>query len=77
MSADVIAKPVGVTKDSVYAWIAKKDMPSHRVQRLGKFKDFDVDEWVRRKEADDTANFTENQTAQDLTKAGEKLKKSV
>lgn len=30
LSADVIAEHLGVTKDSVYTWIAKKDMPAHR-----------------------------------------------
>ena len=54
MSADVIAKPLGVTKESVYAWIAKKDMPAHRVGRLWKFKVPEVHEW-RREDADDTA----------------------
>ena len=55
MSADVIAEHLGVTKDSVYTWIAKKDMPAHRVGRLWKFKVTEVDDWVRRDEADDTA----------------------
>jgi excisionase family DNA binding protein len=54
VSADVIAKPLGVTKDSVYAWIAKKDMPAHRFGRLWRFKVPEVDEW-RREDADDTA----------------------
>lgn len=55
VSADVTAKPLGLAKDSVYAWIAKKEMPAHRVGRLGKFKVTDVDEWVHREDADDSA----------------------
>ena len=49
VSADVIAEHLGVTKDSVYTWIAKKDMPAHRVGRLWKFQVTEVDAWVRRR----------------------------
>jgi len=54
LSADVIAKSLDDTKDSVYAWITKKDMPAHRVGRLWKFKVPEVD-WWHREDADDTA----------------------
>lgn len=55
VSADVIAEHLGVTKDSIYTWIAKKDMPAHRVGRLWKFKVTDVDEWVRSQDVGETA----------------------
>lgn len=55
VSADVIAEHLGVTKDSIYAWIAKKDMPAHRVGRLWKFRVTEVDAWVRRDGADGTS----------------------
>lgn len=55
VSADVIAEHLGVTKDSVYAWIAKRDMPAHRVGRLWKFKVTEVDDWVRGSGADETS----------------------
>lgn len=47
LSADAIAAHLGVTKDTVYAWIAEKGMPAHKVGRLWKFQTSDVDEWVR------------------------------
>lgn len=47
LSADDIAAHLGVTKDTVYAWIAEKDMPAHKVGRLWKFQASDVDAWVR------------------------------
>ena len=47
VSADVIAEHLGVTKDSIYSWIANKSMPAHRVGRLWKFKVTEVDAWVR------------------------------
>jgi excisionase family DNA binding protein len=55
VSADAIADHLGVTKDSVYTWISKKDMPAHRVGRLWKFKVTEVDDWVRSSGADETA----------------------
>lgn len=47
LSADQIASHLGVTKDTVYAWIAVKGMPAHKVGRLWKFQVSEVDEWVR------------------------------
>ncbi len=55
MSADAIAEHLGVTKDSVYTWIAKRNMPAHRVGRLWKFQVSEVDAWVRDKGADESA----------------------
>lgn len=48
LSAEDIASHLGVTKDTVYAWIVEKSMPAHRVGRLWKFQVSEVDEWVRR-----------------------------
>ncbi len=45
-SADGIAAHLGVTKDTVVAWIAEKRMPAHEVGRLCKFQTSEVDEWV-------------------------------
>ena len=53
MSADVIAEHLGVTKDSIYGWIANKAMPAHRVGRLWKFRLSEVDDWVRAGGADE------------------------
>lgn len=47
LSADDIALHLGVTKDTVYAWIAEKGMPAHKVGRLWKFQTSEVDDWVR------------------------------
>ena len=47
LSADGIAAHLGVTKDTVYSWIADKAMPAHKVGRLWKFQTSEVDEWVR------------------------------
>ncbi|WP_270353128.1 helix-turn-helix domain-containing protein [Microbacterium testaceum] len=47
LSADDIAEHLGVTKDTIYAWIADKEMPAHKVGRLWKFQASEVDVWVR------------------------------
>ncbi|MCB5294482.1 helix-turn-helix domain-containing protein [Arthrobacter sp. SO3] len=47
LSADDIATHLGITKDTVYAWITDKRMPAHKVGRLWKFQTSEVDEWVR------------------------------
>jgi excisionase family DNA binding protein len=47
LSADQIAAHLGVTKDTVYAWIVEKGMPAHKIGRLWKFQVNEVDAWVR------------------------------
>lgn len=47
LSADAIAAHLGVTKETVYIWIAERSMPAHKVGRLWKFQASEVDEWVR------------------------------
>lgn len=47
LSADEIASHLGVSKDTVYAWISTQNMPAHKVGRLWKFQTSEVDEWVR------------------------------
>ncbi len=47
LSVEEIAEYLGVSKDTVYAWISKRNMPAHRIGRLWKFKADEIDEWVR------------------------------
>lgn len=47
LSAEDIATHLGVAKDTVYAWIAEKRMPAHKIGRLWKFQVSEIDEWVR------------------------------
>ena len=50
-SVDEIAEYLGVSRDTVYAWVTQKGMPGHKVGRFWKFKQQDVDDWVRAGEA--------------------------
>lgn len=56
MSVEEIADYLGVSKDTVYGWITKRDMPAHKVGRLWKFKSDEVDSWVRAGKATDEGN---------------------
>ena len=47
LSAEEIAEHLGIKKDTVYKWVAKKRMPVHKVGRLLKFQVAEVDQWVR------------------------------
>lgn len=47
LSVEDIAEHLGVSKDTVYTWVAKKNMPAHKVGRLWKFQASEIDDWVR------------------------------
>jgi len=46
VSIDEISEHLGVKKDTIYKWVAKKKIPAHKVGRLLKFKIKEVDEWI-------------------------------
>ena len=47
VSVAEIATYLGVSKDTIYTWIAAKGIPAHRVGRLWKFRREEVDAWVK------------------------------
>lgn len=47
LSVDEIAAYLGIKRDTVYKWIAEKEMPAHRMGRLWKFRKDEVDDWVK------------------------------
>ena len=47
LSVDEIGEYLGVKRDTVYKWINDKGMPAHKIGRLWKFKEEDVDNWVK------------------------------
>lgn len=47
LSVDEVAEYLGVSRDTVYAWVTNKGMPGYKVGRFWKFKCDDVDGWVR------------------------------
>ena len=51
-SVDEMAKYFGIKKETLYKWIAKKDVPAHKVGNLWKFRKDEIDQWIRSGEAD-------------------------
>jgi excisionase family DNA binding protein len=47
LSVDELAGYVGIKRDTVYKWIARRNMPAHKVGRLWKFRKDEIDVWVR------------------------------
>ncbi len=46
MSLEEIAKHLGVSKDTIRAWIKKETIPYHKIGRKYKFRISEVDAWV-------------------------------
>jgi excisionase family DNA binding protein len=63
MSVEEMASYLGVSKDTIYGWITKREMPAHKVGRLWKFKADEVDSWVR-------AGSAADEGSEDLTADG-------
>ncbi len=53
MSLEEIAKHLGVSKDTIRAWIKKETIPYHKVGRQYKFRLSEVDDWVESGESAD------------------------
>lgn len=47
LNVDEIAEYLGVSRDTVYSWIADRSMPAHKVGRFWKFKIDQIDAWIR------------------------------
>ena len=47
LSVEEISAHLGVSPDTVYKWVYRKKMPSHKVGRLWKFLASEVDLWVK------------------------------
>jgi excisionase family DNA binding protein len=47
------AEHLGISKDTVYAWIEKEGRPRHGIGRLWNFKRSEVDDWIHQGKADD------------------------
>ncbi len=47
MGLDSAAQYLDVNKDTVRNWIKKTDIPAHKVGKLWKFKQSELDEWIK------------------------------
>jgi len=57
---------LGIGRETVLQWIAKRNMPAYKVGRLWKFKISEIDEWVR------SSGVDERSTAKDESESEEK-----
>ena len=48
---------LGIGRETVLQWIAKRNMPAYKVGKLWKFKISEIDDWVRSGGADER-NYT-------------------
>lgn len=46
LGVEEIAAHLGVSKETIYRWIEREKIPSHRIGKLWKFKASEVDQWV-------------------------------
>ena len=53
LSVDELAVYLGIKRDTVYKWIARRHLPAHKVGRLWKFRKEEIDAWVRSGAASD------------------------
>lgn len=60
LSVEEIAQHLGVKRDTIYKWVAFRNMPSHKVGRLLKFQVNEVDQWVREGKASSELNTSNN-----------------
>lgn len=46
-SVEEIACHLGVSKETIYRWLERRNIPAHRMGKLWKFKPSEVDAWVQ------------------------------
>ena len=44
---DQAASYMGVSKETIRNWIKKTDIPAHKIGKLWKFKQSELDEWIK------------------------------
>ena len=62
LSVEEVADHLGVKRDTVYKWIRRKGLPGHKVGRLWKFQQREIDDWVRFEAARDQRRVAKNPT---------------
>ncbi|MFQ5744371.1 MAG: excisionase family DNA-binding protein [Acidobacteriota bacterium] len=80
ISVDGVAEYLGVSRDTIYAWLRKERVPGHCAGHLWKFKRFEGDAWLRAWGASnhaeagttgDEGDADREETACDTTREGE------
>lgn len=61
LSVEQIAEYVGVSRDTVYAWLASGRMPGYKVGRQWRVKMSEVDGWIRGGHAEERPSHDEEE----------------
>lgn len=77
LSVDDLMEYLGISRDTVYDWLAKKGMPGHKVGRLWKFKRAEIDTWVRAGSAAISDATSENEAIDDHPADSKPIPRSV
>jgi excisionase family DNA binding protein len=60
LSVEEISEHLGIKKDTVYKWVKYRQMPSHKVGRLLKFQQTEVDNWIKEGKAANDSKLDED-----------------
>ncbi len=53
LSIKEISDYLGITRETIYKWIEERGMPAHRMGKFWKFKQTEVDSWIKSGKAAD------------------------
>jgi len=70
LTLEEIAAYLGIKPATVYMWIIRKEMPSHKAGRLWRFRKAEIDEWILSGRADDR-RFRDKRPKDDASKQDE------
>ncbi len=75
LSVDEISRYLGITRFTVYKWVKRLDLPSHKVGRLLKFRKSEIDDWVRTQETKNTDSETHGHFLRLLERSAPEIRK--
>lgn len=75
LSVDEISRYLGITRFTVYKWVKRLGLPSHKVGRLLKFRKSEIDDWVRTQETKNTDSETHEHFLRLLERSAPEIRK--
>ena len=74
LSVNELMLYLGVSRDTIYDWLASGRLPGHRVGRLWKFKQDEIDAWVKVGNAASLVTFPKKPNVKARTGKGRRSK---
>ena len=75
LSVDEISRYLGITRFTVYKWVKRLGLPSHKTGRLLKFRKSEIDDWVKSQEAKKTDSETREYFLRLLERSAPEIRK--